>query len=132
MPKFEVFREYDKSQLVYEDEYVLDGKRLKPWDEYPMPFSGAWCVVRPRTQSGSHTQIDQEIFIAIKGEATLVIGDERRPFKIGDTAVIPKHTDHYVDNDTDEDFEFYVLWWDVEHAEQYLSDVTEKTGCLDV
>lgn len=65
MNKFEIFRKSNFDGLVHE--YGLDGRRLLPWDNYPMPFAGGWCVVRPGTQSEPHTQIDQEIFIAIKG-----------------------------------------------------------------
>ncbi len=119
MPDFQVFRPMDWGGLVHE--YDLDGSRLLPWAKYPMPFSGAWCVVRPQTKSEPHTQIDQEIFIAIKGSAKLMVGNETYGFNMGDIAAIPKRVNHYVENDTDEDFHFYVVWWDEAHAEQYLS-----------
>lgn len=38
----------DWSALVHE--YDLDGKRLLPWDGYPMPFAAGWCVVQPNTR----------------------------------------------------------------------------------
>lgn len=117
---FEHFRPMDWSKLVHE--YDLDGSRLLPWPGYSMPIGGAWCVVRPHTQSESHTQIDQEVFIGIKGNAKLVIGDAVYPFTMGDVAAIPKHTDHYVLNDTDEDFHFYVVWWDEHSAGRFLRE----------
>jgi mannose-6-phosphate isomerase-like protein (cupin superfamily) len=119
----ETFRSMKWDRLVHE--YGLDGARLRPWDNYPMPFSGGWCVVRPHTQSTGHTQIDQEMFIAIKGHATLVIGDKSCDFKVGDIAAIPVHTNHYVENNSDEDFHFYVIWWDQPHAEQYLGELKQ-------
>lgn len=130
MPKFDVKRRVDFDNLVHE--YQLDGSRLLPWDGYPMPFAGGWCVVRPGTESEPHTQIDQEIFIGIKGNATLVVGDERRPFGFGDIAAIPKHTNHYFINESDEDFHFYVVWWDMNYVNEFVSVHDERTGCLDV
>lgn len=128
MPQFDLHRRTDWSALVHE--YDLDGKRLLPWDGYPMPFGGGWCVVRPHTQSENHTQIDQEIFIAIKGKGVVVIGERRFDFQMGDVVAIPKHTEHYVINDSDDDFHFYVVWWDVNYATDYLANLNEQTGVL--
>ncbi|MFL6534779.1 MAG: cupin domain-containing protein [Pseudomonas sp.] len=120
---FEIFRKMDWSALVHE--YDLDGKRLLPWDGYPMPFAAGWCVVRPHTRSEPHVQIDQEIFIGLKGTGRLVIGDTQYRFESGDVAAIPKHTNHYVINDSDEDFHFYVIWWDKFIAGDYMkADIT--------
>lgn len=131
MPEFNIFRAMDWDTLVHE--YDLDGSRLLPWDNYPMPFAGGWCVVRPKTRSLPHTQIDQEIFIGLKGTATLVIGNESRPFTFGDIAAIPKHTVHYFANEGDEDFHFYVVWWDESHARSYLEAMSAvpTAGVLD-
>ncbi len=130
MPRFDIFRRTDFDNLVHE--YQLDGSRLLPWDGYPMPFAGGWCVVRPGTESEPHTQIDQELFIGLKGEATLVVGDEKIPFRFGDIAAIPKHTNHYFINDTAEDFHFYVVWWDMNYVSAFVAEHDERTGCLDV
>ncbi len=129
MPKFDIFRRIDFDNLKHE--YQLDGARLLPWTDYPMPFAGGWCVVRPGTESEPHTQIDQEIFIGIKGVATLVVGEESRPFGLGDIAAIPKHTNHYFRNDSDEDFHFYVVWWDMNYVNDFVALHNERTGCLD-
>jgi len=129
MPQFETYRKMDWNTLV--NEYNLDGKRLLPWDNYPMPFGAGWCVVRPHTITEPHTQIDQEIFIAIKGTGKVVIGEETKPFVMGDIVAIPKHTNHYVVNDSDEDFHFYVIWWDMNYVNGFLSEHNETTGCLD-
>lgn len=121
MVSFPIFRQMNWDGLVHE--FGLDGSRLRPWSNYPMPFSGAWCVVRPHTISEPHTQIDQEIFIGIKGTAKLVVGDDKYDFKMGDVAAIPKDVNHYIENDTDEDFHCYVVWWDEPHAEQYMAEM---------
>jgi oxalate decarboxylase/phosphoglucose isomerase-like protein (cupin superfamily) len=120
MTDFDIFRPMAWDKLVHE--YDLDGARLLPWNGYPTPIGGGWCVVRPHTKSLSHTQIDQEFFIGIKGTAQLIVGDQTYPFTMGDIAAIPKHTDHYVFNDTDEDFHFYVVWWDRDSANRFLDE----------
>lgn len=129
MPNFDVIRRIDFKNLKHE--FQLDGARLLPWDEYPMPFAGGWCVVRPGTESEPHTQIDQEIFIGIKGRATLIVGDKRHEFGLGDIAAIPKHTNHFFINDSDEDFHFYVIWWDMNYVTAFADGHNDRTGCLD-
>ncbi|MCI3945806.1 cupin [Pseudomonas syringae] len=129
MEKFDIHRKTAFDALVHE--YGLEGSRLLPWEGYPMPFAGGWCVVRPGTSSEAHTQIDQEIFIAIKGSARLVVGEKQMDFNVGDIAAIPKHTHHYVINDSAEDFHFYVIWWDMNHVNAFVAQHTETTGCLD-
>ena len=121
MPDFQIYRRMQWDKLVHE--YDLDGSRLQPWPNYPMPFSGAWCVVRPGTRSLPHTQIDQEIFIGVGGTAKLVVGNREYAFGFGDIAAIPKEVDHYFENESIEDFHFYVGWWDEPHAQSYLENM---------
>jgi len=130
MPNFDITRRIDFNNLKHE--FQLDGARLLPWDGYDMPFAGGWCVVRPGTESEPHTQIDQEIFLGIKGRATLVVGDQRSDFGFGDIAAIPKHTNHYFINDTEEDFHFYVIWWDMNYVNEFVANHSETTGVIDV
>jgi oxalate decarboxylase/phosphoglucose isomerase-like protein (cupin superfamily) len=129
MQKFEIHRQTRFDGLVHE--YGLDGSRLLPWQGYPMPFAGGWCVVRPGTRSEPHTQIDQEIFIAIQGRARLIVGEREMEFSVGDIAAIPKHTNHYIINDSQEDFHFYVVWWDMNYVNDFIAQHNETTGCLD-
>lgn len=130
MPSFDICRSIDFTSLKHE--FGLDGSRLLPWDGYAMPFAGGWCVVRAHTESEQHKQIDQEIFIAIKGNATLVVGDRKFSFELGSIAAIPKHTNHYIINDSEEDFHFYVVWWDMNYISEFVAQHNETTGCLNV
>ena len=129
MPKFDIVRRIDFDNLKHE--FQLDGARLLPWAGYSMPFAGGWCVVRPGTESEPHTQIDQEIFIGIHGEAVLVVGDETWPFRMGDIAAIPKRTNHYFRNTSNDDFHFYVIWWDMNYVNAFMTNHDDRTGCLD-
>ncbi len=126
MADFAIYRRMNWDGLVHE--YDLDGSRLRPWPNYPMPFSGGWCVVRPHTRTLPHTQVDQEIFVGVKGSAKLIVGERSYDFGFGDIAAIPKQVNHYFENNGDDDFHFYVVWWDEPHARQYLSEMSENPG----
>ncbi|MGM1064113.1 cupin domain-containing protein [Saccharothrix sp. Mg75] len=92
--------------------YGLDSERLLPWPALNAPFEGAWCVVRPGDVSTAHSHHEYEVFIAVKGRATLVVGDERRELVEGDIAHLVPGSHHQVLNETDADFEYYAIWWD--------------------
>lgn len=94
--------------------YGLDSERLLPWDVLNAPFEGAWCVVRPGDVSTAHSHHEYEIFIAMKGRATLVVEDERRELVEGDIAHLIPGTTHQVLNENDGDFEYYAIWWDAD------------------
>ncbi|MEL6639768.1 MAG: cupin domain-containing protein [Pseudomonadota bacterium] len=102
-------------------EYDLDAKRLLPWDAVKAPFEGAWCVVRPGTQSRRHHHDELELFITISGQADIVINGTHHTVSKGDLVSIPKGADHYIDNSGTEDFHMYTLFWSAESAAQFLS-----------
>jgi len=101
-------------------EYDLDAKRLLPWDAINAPFEGAWCVVRPGTKSKPHHHDELELFITISGEAEVVI--DGQPFSVskGDLVSIPKESEHFISNDSDEDFHMYTIFWSPQSAERFL------------
>jgi len=107
-------------------EYQLDGKRILPWQDYPMPFGGAYCVVRAHSDSRLHQHDEQEMFIIISGEAKIHVGDKIIDAKKGDFIAIPLEDDHYVENNTETDFHFFSIWWDKATAEEFLTQQTSK------
>lgn len=104
-------------------EYQLDGKRLSPWDGWNMPFGGAWCVVRSNTESLKHHHEEQELFIIVSGTAKIHVGEQIVEVKKGDFLAIPPGNDHFVCNDTDEDFHFFTMWWDQESCDAFTRNV---------
>lgn len=102
-------------------EYDLDAKRLLPWDAVNAPFEGAWCVVRPGTQSKRHNHDELELFITISGVADVVINGVHSEVSKGDLVAIPKGADHYIANTGTENFHMYTLFWSAESAAQFLS-----------
>lgn len=101
-------------------EYQLDGKRLLPWDDWDMPFGGAWCVVRAHSDSLLHDHDEQEMFIVASGEATIHIGGRVIYAKKGDFIAIPPGNSHFVENSGETDFHFFTVWWDTETCESFL------------
>lgn len=104
-------------------EYELDAKRLLPWEVIQAPFEGAWCVVRPGTRSTPHSHHERELFIAISGQADIVIAGERFSVGKGDLISIPVGSEHYIANDSEEDFHMYTVWWSQESASEFLNTV---------
>lgn len=108
--------------------YGLDSERLLPWPALNAPFEGAWCVLRAGTDSTPHAHHEYEIFIAMSGRATLVVDGEEYPFAAGDIVNLPPGSTHQVVNRTDEDFEYYGVWWDSAMSEKFLARHAERSG----
>lgn len=102
-------------------EYGCDTQRLMPWEVLNAPFEASWATVRAGTHSKLHSHHEHEIFIAIRGEVMIECGGEQAPFRAGDVAFFTPGEQHRVLNDSDEDFEFYSVWWDGEMAQQFLA-----------
>ncbi|MFJ6673182.1 cupin domain-containing protein [Actinosynnema sp. NPDC091369] len=101
--------------------YGLDSERLLPWDVLNAPFEGAWCVVRPGDVSTAHSHHEYEIFIAMKGRATLVVEDQRQELVEGDIAHLIPGSTHQVLNEHDADFEYYAIWWDTDMSAAFVA-----------
>lgn len=112
-------RSLAREQLCFEN--GLHAQRLLPWPALNAPFEGSWCVIRSGTASTPHAHHEYEIFIALRGEATLVSGSEHRLFRAGDIAYFPPGTDHQVVNTNGEDFEMYSVWWDRDMADRFVA-----------
>lgn len=117
----QVFRKMNWGALVHE--YELDGSRLLPWEGLKSPFGGAWCVVRPGTESRRHSHDEYEMFIAIDGKARIRVGEAFVSAEKGDLIMLPLDTEHSVINDSTEDFHFYSIWWDKQSATNFLDAI---------
>jgi oxalate decarboxylase/phosphoglucose isomerase-like protein (cupin superfamily) len=109
----------DWSQLQHE--YGLDAKRLQ---DVVAPFGGAWCVVRPGTCSLPHAHMERELFICMAGTASVVLSGRAHPVTKGDVVAVPPGIEHYIRNDSHEDFHLYCIFWDHESAQKYLEEET--------
>jgi mannose-6-phosphate isomerase-like protein (cupin superfamily) len=118
-------RRLDRENLTRD--YGIDGERLLPWPVLNAPFEGAWCVVRPDTESTPHSHHEYEIFIAMAGRSTLVADDEKREFAAGDIAYLPPGSTHRVVNESTQDFEYYSIWWDTDMSAAFAARHAEPT-----
>jgi mannose-6-phosphate isomerase-like protein (cupin superfamily) len=109
----------DRASMTYE--YGVDVQRLVPWAALNAPFEGAWAVVRAGTDSTPHSHHECEIFIAVRGAAVVECDGQQSPFRVGDVALFQPGQQHRVLNDSDQDFEFYSIWWDREMSERFLA-----------
>ena len=120
--KVKTIEKMDWTALVRE--YGVDGKRLLPWDSVALPFGGSYCVVRAKTSSLAHVNEpkgEQEMFICIKGAATVYIGLDPVDVNEGDVVFIPAGANHYVDNTHVQDFHMYSIWWDANTVKDYVN-----------
>jgi mannose-6-phosphate isomerase-like protein (cupin superfamily) len=109
----------DPDNLLHE--YGLDTQRLQPWAVLDAPFEGSWALARPRSHSTLHSHHEHEIFIAVRGSATIECDGKQAPFRAGDVAFFRPGLEHRLLNDSSEEFMFYSVWWDREMAENFLS-----------
>lgn len=112
-----IHKEMDWNELKHE--YQLDGKRILPWEGWDMPFGGAWCVVRKDTESLRHSHDEQEMFIIVSGKANIKMNDDLYELNKGDFIAIPPNTEHFIINNSEEDFHFFTIWWDRETVSNF-------------
>lgn len=100
-----------------EHAYGVDGEYLLPFGatKQPFPFCGAYCIARAKTITEDHINEpvgQEELFIGISGKGVVKMDGESFEMGKGDIMFIPSNKQHWVENDNDEDFHFYALWWD--------------------
>jgi mannose-6-phosphate isomerase-like protein (cupin superfamily) len=107
-----------RDTLVHE--YGVHTQRLLPWDVLNAPFEGAWCVVAPHSTSTPHSHHEHEIFIAVRGATVLECDGQTNPFVAGDVAYFQPRSQHFLHNESDEEFVFYSVWWDEDMSERFV------------
>lgn len=95
--------------MVFEN--GLHAQRLLPFPITP-PFEASWCVVTPDTASTPHAHHEYELFVALEGEAIIVVDGQEMRFAKGDTAYFKPGSTHQVINRSGSDFVMYSIWWD--------------------
>lgn len=124
-----LIRKATEQTLVHE--YGLSGMRTLPWDGMNSPFGSAYCVVSPGSSSLAHVNQptdEDELFICIAGRASVIVGDTCFDVTQGDQIFIPRCINHYVDNDGDEPFVFFTVWWNSAGARTYLDAEAKRAG----
>ena len=104
------------------NEYGLDGIRTFPWEGISPPFGGGYCIVSPGTSTYPHVNSpndEDEMFIAIQGEAEVVLDGVATPLAQGDIVMIPRGVNHFIRNSTKNPFHFYTVWWSSEDVAKY-------------
>lgn len=79
-----------------------------------LPFGSVFGRVPPGATSKRHCHQDGEMFIALSGQATAVVGGRPHRLAPGDVAYIPPFTFHELRNDDDaEPFDLVSIYWEV-------------------
>lgn len=124
----ELIRKFSTDRLHYE--YGLDGIRTFPWDGIAPPFGGGYCIVRPGDSTLAHVNSpsdEDEMFIAIQGDAEVVLDGKATAVAQGDVVMIPRGMDHYIRNTSDFPFHFYTVWWSSEDVANYQAAEAART-----
>ena len=75
------------------------------------PASGStensvWQIrVAPKTPGAIHQLTREEIIVAISGQATVTLGEQKVKINAGDTVIVPPHVDFGLANEGNTDFE---------------------------
>jgi oxalate decarboxylase/phosphoglucose isomerase-like protein (cupin superfamily) len=121
-PTTPLIKYFARQTLTYE--YGLDGIRTFPWEGVNTPIGSGYCIVRPASETLSHINDpadEDELFIGIRGQATVLLDGHAYPFGEGDQVFIPRGMVHSVRNDSDQPFHFFTVWWNRAGAQAYLS-----------
>jgi mannose-6-phosphate isomerase-like protein (cupin superfamily) len=110
-------RSLNRESLKFENN--LYAQRLMPWPALNAPFEGSWCVIEAGTASTPHAHHEYEIFIALTGQAKIVSDGKETPFLPGDIITFSPGTRHSVVNESNQPFEMYSIWWDLEMTEKF-------------
>lgn len=105
--------------IAYTREYNCDLRRLLPWPGVvdtarPMTeFGLIWVRVRPGERVDAHDHDEEETFVVVSGKARLIVEGEETELRPGDAAYIPRHWRHQLINESDADFVFLDIYWDM-------------------
>ncbi|MCS3769219.1 mannose-6-phosphate isomerase-like protein (cupin superfamily) [Aeromonas hydrophila] len=113
------FKNLVRENMCFENN--LYAQRILPWAELNAPFESSWCVISPGTSSTPHEHHEYEIFVAIKGNAYILCDGVKTLFTAGDTVQFPPFTKHSVINESNEPFEMYSIWWDLDMSTRFAA-----------
>ncbi|MHB1319680.1 MAG: cupin domain-containing protein [Anaerolineae bacterium] len=76
------------------------------------PFWHAWVLVPPRTEMVGHAHETREVYVLVRGESAILVGNESRTVAPYTAVEIPAGVYHAVRNDSEEDSLWLVLYWE--------------------
>jgi mannose-6-phosphate isomerase-like protein (cupin superfamily) len=101
-----------ETNLVFEPDYNVLGRRLFPWPGVESPgWEGAWVVLPAGEVSTAHSHDEAEVFFVVSGTGRLTIDAETRTVSAGDTVFIAPGSSHELVNDGPERVVYISIWW---------------------
>ncbi|MFB7248889.1 methionine--tRNA ligase [Streptomyces populi] len=104
-------RTFDRDQMTWSYEMHLQ-PLLSAQDIPGLPFGSVFGSVPARTTSKRHAHQDGEIFFVLDGEAVVVLGDEERTLRKGESVHLTPFSFHEIRNESDEPFDLVSVYWD--------------------
>ncbi|MGW0854332.1 class I tRNA ligase family protein [Streptomyces sp. NPDC002690] len=104
-------RTFDRDQMTWSYEMHLQSL-LSAQDIEGLPFGSVFGSVPARTTSKRHAHQDGEIFFVLDGEAVVVLGDEERVLRKGESVYLTPFSFHEIRNESDAPFDLISVYWD--------------------
>ncbi|WP_372370070.1 class I tRNA ligase family protein [Candidatus Uabimicrobium sp. HlEnr_7] len=77
------------------------------------PFGLTFCKVTPGTSTAPHSHHENETFLIAHGHGKIQINEEQQDVQAGDIIFIPAHSNHCLSNTTEQDLDFYSIYWTI-------------------
>jgi len=82
------------------------------------PFDAAWGYLENDSAMEAHAHPTAEIYVVIRGQGTVHVGDEQEAVGPGDVIEIPPDATHTMSCQSDGPLLWAALWWPVESRGQ--------------
>jgi len=111
-----------RSSAVVNYEYGSDLRRLYPWQGVADPLWGsAIASVRPREATTMHCHDEEETFIILEGEGTIVVDGVSEAIGPGDVIYLPRGSMHSVVNGSSTaKLDFLTIFWGSPEANERM------------
>lgn len=102
----------------------MNYKEQRPWGQFENLLDTDYCKVKTITIKPGQAPSYQyhykrsEVYVIVKGKASIMLDDVEKEYNIGDTVIIPVLMKHQVTNIGDED----LIFIEVQHGEYFGED----------
>ncbi len=89
---------------------ILSSKVLP--DGMSEPFDSAWGYLENNSQMESHSHPAEEVYLVVKGQGIVVVGNDKKEVSPGEVIEIPPDVEHTMICEDKGPFLWSAFWWD--------------------
>lgn len=105
-------KRFEKKTAVDAHDSTILGSNVLP-DGMKAPFQHFYGYLEDNGIMAGHAHSTDEIYIVMKGNGEVVVGDERAKVSGGDVVEIPADVWHTMENHSGKPLLWAAIWWDV-------------------